>query len=215
MAQGHVAGGQGQAEVRGEEHVHPGMHLEAALAGAREQAPERVEVRGLAAQELAALHHARGVEGVAAAAHLDEERVEPARAAPSTTWSTDSGLRRPVRTTHRPRISDWDAEGREGPARRRARRTIIQDGIVPSRRARHRHALDEDALLRRLAQAVPGRGVDPHRHHAVGIGSALSRNGATARESVKRLSSPPRVVTRTTGASWGEGAGEPIQSVTS
>ena len=55
MAQGHVAGRQGQAEVRGQEHVDPRVHLEAAGARAGEEAPERIEVRGLAPEELAAL----------------------------------------------------------------------------------------------------------------------------------------------------------------
>ncbi len=82
VAHGDVARRQGQAEVRGEEHIHPGVHLEAALASAREQAPERIEVRGLAPKELAALHHARCVEGIPAAAHLHEEGIESGAGGP-------------------------------------------------------------------------------------------------------------------------------------
>src|SRR2546430_12359931 len=53
-------------------------NLDPALARARDEMPERVEVGRLAAEQLAPRDQARGVEGIAAAAYLDEERVEAA-----------------------------------------------------------------------------------------------------------------------------------------
>ena len=101
------AGGQGLAEVRGQQDVDPGVDLRAR--GSRARSSRRAsgsKAAGCCHEQQAARHEARGVEGVAAAAHLDEEGVEAAPAWPGrTTGSTASGETSAVRTTQRPRIS--------------------------------------------------------------------------------------------------------------
>src|SRR5262249_40854619 len=54
------------------------VHLEPARARARDDARQRIEVRALAAQQLAPGDQAAPIERVPPAADLDEDRVEPA-----------------------------------------------------------------------------------------------------------------------------------------
>ena len=72
----HVARWQGKPEVRGQQHVDPGVHLEPPRPRPLEQAGERVEGVGLPPEQRAAAHEVGVVEGVAAATNLHEQGVE-------------------------------------------------------------------------------------------------------------------------------------------
>jgi hypothetical protein len=80
-----VAAGEGLAEVRGQQDVHPGVDLHALGSGPGQQPGERVEVAPLPLEKRAAGGEGGAVESVAPPAHLHEERVHSRRRG-GTAW---------------------------------------------------------------------------------------------------------------------------------
>ena len=139
-----VPAGEGLAEVRGQQDVHPGVDLQALGPGPGQQPGERVEVARLPLEQRAAGGEGRAVEGVATPAHLHEERVHSRRG--GVVHRLVDRLRRDERGAHHPEAPQLRGRGRGGRRQGRTEQAESQGS------ARERHPHPANATSRRVGR---------------------------------------------------------------